>query len=202
MILRTIDAVFYPFCGLLVAVMIFLPLAMASQQQAQSIQEIIDNGIVAEIDRLQTLVTGPGITASIVPGERGGSAVMVLAENRLGDPNITPSAGGFIALTPRELEVVQGHRLRVSFFIETSQESEINHVNVGVFQRGIGQNGWQLREIPANRQPIIVTVTPPLCNAEYGFFGVWPVAEGELGSVHLYEIRIDRLDPIDCEAPS
>ncbi|WP_394692823.1 hypothetical protein [Hyphobacterium sp.] len=179
--------------------MIFLPLLMAGQQQTQRVQDIIDNGIVAEFDRLQSLVTGPGITSSIAFAAHGGQTVIVTAENRLGDPNITPSAGGFFPLTRRELEVMQGHVLRVLFFIEAAPGNEASLVNVGVFQRGIGQNGWQVRDIQSHNEPIIVTVTPPLCDAEYTFFGVWPAALGEQGSVQLNEIRIEMLDPIDCD---
>lgn len=180
--------------------MIFLPLMMAGQQQSQRAQDIIDNGIEAGFDRLQTLVTGPGITSSVIIGARGRQFVTVMAENQLGDPNITPSAGGFVPLTSRELEVIQGHVLRVSFFVETAPASEAGQVHVGAFQRGIGQNGWQLRDIPEENEPIILTMTPPQCDAEYAFFGVWPAELGESGAVQLDKIRIEVLEPIECGA--
>ncbi|GJL96313.1 MAG: hypothetical protein DHS20C06_01300 [Hyphobacterium sp.] len=129
---------------------------------------------------------------------RGGQTVAVTAGNYLGDPNITPSAGGFIPLSPRELGVVQGHSLRVSFFVEAAPGSDVDLVNVGVFQRGIGQNGWELHEFPPQNEPIIVTVTPPQCEAEYGFFGVWPSAIGEPGVLHLNRIHVEILEPLDC----
>jgi len=197
-ILRVNDAVFFPACALLAVGMISLPLIFESQQQSQNVQSIIDNGIVAEFDRLQSLVTGPGITSSIAAGERGNRTVMVSAQNYLGDLNITPSAGGFVPLSAREIETIQGHVLRVSFFVEQGPASDTDRVNVGVFQRGIGQNGWQLHDLPRESEPIVVRVTPPLCDAEYIFIGVWPDALGERGAVQLNEIRIEILDSMNC----
>jgi len=197
-LLRLNDPVFYSVCALSIAAMIFLPLMMAGQQQSQRVQDIIDNGIEAGFDRLQTLVTGPGIISSVMIGTHGTQSVIVKADNQLGDPNITPSAGGFVPLTSRELDVVQGHVLRVSFYVETAPSSGADQIHVGAFQRGIGQNGWQLRDIPEANEPIILTMTPPQCDAEYAFFGVWPAALGESGAIQLDRIRIEMLEPVEC----
>lgn len=199
MLLRLNDPFFYSLSALAIIAMIFLPLMMADQQQSQRTQDIIDSGIDANFDRLQTLVTGPGITSSVMIGTRGTQSVIVMAENQLGDPNITPSAGGFVPLTNRELDVVQGNVLRVSFFIDTAPASVADQIRVGAFQRGIGQNGWELRDIPNSNEPIILIMTPPQCDAEYAFFGVWPVLLGESGAIQLDRIHIEVLEPIACE---
>ncbi|MBI1236961.1 MAG: hypothetical protein GC188_09795 [Alphaproteobacteria bacterium] len=198
MLLRLNDPVFYLLCALSAAAMIFLPLMMAGQNQSQRAQDIIDNGIEAGFDRLQTLVTGPGIVSTVRIGTQGGQSVIVVAENELGDPNITPSAGGFIPLSGQELEVVQGHVLRITFHVEAAPESEAEQIYVGAFQRGIGQNGWQLHALPDQNEPIILTMTPPQCDAEYAFFGVWPAALGEAGAIQLDRIRIEVLEPVGC----
>ena len=198
MLLRLNDPAFYAIGILLAGAMIFAPIVLAYRQQADGMQNIIESGIDAGFDRLQSLVAGPGIVTSVAANANGGQSVVVLAENRLGDPVIVSSAGAFIPLTRRELEVVQGHSLQVEFHVSAAPGSEAGQVNLGLFQRGIGQNGWQLVDIPADGQPISVTLTPPQCEAEYFFIGLWPATLGEPGAIQLDRIRIEMLEPIEC----
>ncbi|WP_420434290.1 hypothetical protein [Hyphobacterium sp.] len=198
MLLRLNDPAFYATGILLAGAMIFTPIVLAYRQQADGAQNIIESGIEAGFDRLQSLVAGPGIATSVTVNASGGQSVVVLAENRLGDPVIVSSAGAFIPLTRRELEVVQGHSLLVEYHVSAAPGSEADQVHLGLFQRGIGQNGWQLADIPADGQPIAVTLTPPQCEAEYFFIGLWPETLGEPGAIQLDRIRIEMLEPIEC----
>ncbi|WP_421788167.1 hypothetical protein [Hyphobacterium sp.] len=201
MLLRLNDPAFYTIGLLLAAAMIFSPLMIAYRQQADGTRNIIDSGIVAGFDRLQSLVVGQGIVTSVTVNDRGGQSAVILAENRLGDPLIVPSAGAFIPLTRRELEVMQGHRLQIHYELAAAPGSSAEQVHIGVFQRGIGQNGWQLMDIPDDGEPISVTLNPPQCEAEYIFIGLWPAGLGEAGAVRLDTIRIERREPVECGDP-
>ncbi|MEE2566438.1 hypothetical protein [Hyphobacterium marinum] len=198
MILRVNDTFFYLLTALVVAAMIAPQLIIASSRWESLSDDVRDNGVLIEGNRLAGMAAGSGLSFEMVRDSRGRLVARITADRELGDPTNIASAGVFDALQAHELEAMAGFVLRVTFTINSTDLNGAATTHVGGFQLGIGQSGWSEHTLTADAQEIEVMVYPPNCDPGYAFFGVWPSALAGANSVDLHSIRVEAVEPYAC----
>lgn len=198
MILRVNDTVFYLLTALVVAAMIAPQLVIASSRWESLSDDVRDNGVLIEGNRLAGMAAGPGVAFEMARDSRGRMVARITADRVLGDPTNIPSAGVFDALQAHELEALAGFALRVTYTLNSTDVGGASTAHLGAFQQGIGQSGWSEHTLTGDTQEIELMVYPPNCDPGYAYFGVWPAAVRGANSVDLHSIRVEAVEQHAC----
>lgn len=200
MILRINDTIFYLLAALSVAAMVAPQLVITYLRWESLADDVFENGILIEEDRLASMAAGQGVAFEMVRDSRGRLVARITADRPLGDPTLVTSAGVFDALQTYELETLAGYTLRVTFTVSPSEQNGAATTHLGAFQLGIGQNGWTEFALSDGLQDIELMLYPPLCSPVYAYFGVWPAALDGANSVDLHSIHVEAVEPYACSS--
>ena len=198
MILRINDTFFYLLAAVTVALMIAPQLWIASTQWESLSQDVLENGVTIEGDRLSAMAAGQGVGFEMVRDSQGRLVARIHADRVLGDPTLIASAGVFDALQAHELDAMAGYLLRITYTISPSEIGGATQTNLGAFQIGIGQSAWQMTELVPGQSEYELMLYPPRCTPQYTFMGVWPDATNGANSVDLHRIRVEAVEPFAC----
>lgn len=198
MLLRSNDYIFYPLMLVAAGLMIGLPLYLAGADRIGVADDIRENGILIDGERLQTLAAGEGVSTSLMRDVDNRLFARVVASSPRGAPNLTPSAGVFDALRPYELDAIAGQDLRVTYTLRASDDAGAQSTDLGFFEDGLGQSYWRPHTLNPGISDYAITVDAPYCDITFGFAGVWPGYADGANSVDLYAIRIEVTGEADC----
>jgi len=188
------DWAFYPIAATLAAGMVAGALSLGSANQ-RTPEEILSAGLGYEGDALTGVVTGNGLTADFLT-ERGTPFLRVSATR--GPLDGIQSAGAFFALSPAELEALEGHRVRIAVEARQAEEAPADGVRFAYFVPGLGQASWTRHELGGEYRAIEFDVSPPSCTWDYGYIGIWPDWTEEHNTVDIRSVRLTALEPLDC----
>jgi len=198
MILRLNDTFFYLLAATAVTLMVVPQLWIANSQWNSLSEDVLDNGVTIEGDRLSAMAAGQGVGFEMARDSRGRLVARIHADRPLGDPTLVTSAGVFDALFPYEMAILAGYQLRVTFTVIPSEIAGASHTNLGAFQRGIGQSAWQLTELVPGLTEYEIMLYPRHCTPQYIFLGVWPDASDGANLVDLHRITVEAVEPYAC----
>ena len=198
MILRINDTFFYLLAASIVALMIAPQLWITSTQWKSLSQDVLENGVTIEGDRLSSMAAGQGVGFETTRDSQGQIVARIHADRTLGDPTLVTSAGVFDALQAHELDAIAGYVLRVTYTIRPSEIDGAVRTYLGAFQAGIGQPSWQLTELSSSSSNYEIMLYPPYCSPQYTFLGVWPDATDGANTVDLLRITVEAVEPYAC----
>ena len=198
MILRLNDTFFYLLAATAVTLMVVPQLWIANSQWDSLSEDVLDNGVTIEGDRLSAMAAGQGVGFEMVRDSRGRLVARIYADRPLGDPTLVTSAGVFDALFPYEMEILAGYQLRVTFTVNASESGGASQTYLGAFQIGIGQSAWQMTELVSGQTEYEIMLYPPHCSPQYTYLGVWPDAAAGANTVDLHRITVEAVAPYAC----
>jgi len=188
------DWAFYPIASLLVGGMIFGALS-GGDSTYRAPEDILENGIVYDRGMLNNITLGNGLSAVVMTEDNTEFAQI----NAVRGPfDGTQSAGAFFTLTPTEIEALQGHVIQVTYSIRSSQENGASTTNLSFFIPGIGQDSWQNFSLTDDFTEFSVTVSPPSCDWDWSYAGMWPDWTVNANSIDLLSVKIEALEPAVC----
>lgn len=188
------DWAFYPLAAIVAGSMVAGALAFGDATQ-RTPEQIRAEGLVYEGDTLNVIATGNGLEASVLTD--GDTAFLRISAAR-GPFDGMQSAGAFFALSPDELEALQGHRVRLTFQVRSGGEQPAEGVRLNFFLPGIGQDGWTRHPVGAHFEDITFDVSPPACQWDYGYIGIWPDWDFERNTIEVRRVELTALEEIAC----
>ena len=198
MILRLNDTFFYLLAATAVTLMVVPQLWIANSQWDSLSEDVLDNGVTIDGDRLSAMAAGQGVGFEMVRDSRGRLVARIHADRPLGDPTVLASAGVFDALQAHELDAMAGYVLRVTYTLNPSEIDGARQLHLGAFQIGIGQSAWQLTELVDGQAEYEVMLYPPRCAPQYTFMGLWPDPTDGANMIDLHRIRVEAVEPFAC----
>ncbi|WP_417490910.1 hypothetical protein [Maricaulis sp.] len=189
------DWAFYPIAALVTAGMVGGALSHGDNT-VRSREEILSEGIVYEGDGLNALTTGNGLTARfLTEGDENFARIDAVR----GPFDGIQSAGAFFALSPTEIDAIQGRRVRVSFTLRRAPEHGADNVRLNFFVPGIGQNSGEHVEPDDGFESFTIEVAAPVCSWDHAYIGLWPAWDFERNTVDLQRVELTPLDQLpDC----
>ena len=188
------DWAFYPLASLIIGGMIAGALAGRSAP-SRTPEDILSNGIVYEGETLSAVTLGNGLDAQFM--QDGEQAFVRISAGR-GPLDGIQSAGAFYTLAPEELEVMQGHGIRIAYTIRRTETDGAAGTRLNFFIPGRGQDSWDRREIGSEFEIVTIDIVPDRCVWEYGFVGLWPDWDTNANTIDVERVEISALDPIAC----
>lgn len=187
------DWVFYPLAGVVIAGMVAGALAGQKPEQ-RTPEEILDSGVTFEGQSLFSITLGNGLDAQFISE---GEQTYVSITAARGPLDGIQSAGAFYTLTPQELEVLQGQRLRVSYSARRGRESGASNSRINLFIPGRGQGDWFESAVSNDFETIELEVTPVSCEWAFGFIGIWPDWAADQDTIEVNRVSIMPLGPAE-----
>jgi hypothetical protein len=184
------DWAFYPIAALAVTAMVGGALSYGDNS-LRSREEILTDGVVFEGDSLNAITLGNGLSAQIL---RDGEETYARIDAVRGPFDGMQSAGAFFALSPAELEAIQGRRVRVRFTVRSAPEFGAAGVRLNLFVPGVGQNAGRQQALSPEFESYTLEINPPSCVWEFGFLGVWPDWAFEHNTIDLERVELTPLD--------
>lgn len=184
------DWAFYPIATLVAAGMVGGALSYGDNS-LRSREEILNDGIVFEGESLNAITLGNGLSAQIL-GD--GDEIFARIDAVRGPFDGIQSAGAFFALSPAELEAIQGRRVRVRFTVRSADEHGAAGVRLNLFIPGVGQNAGQHVELGSEFESFTLEINPRICSWEFGFVGLWPDWDFERNTIDLERVELTPLD--------
>lgn len=188
------DWAFYPIAAALAAGMVAGALSFGETTQ-RSPEEIRAQGLVYEGETLAGVVTGNGLTADLLTQ---GQDIFLQIDAERGPLDGIQSAGAFFALTPGELDALEGSRIRITVEARQAETQPAEGVRVAFFIPGIGQDSWQRYALDGDFRAIEFDVSPATCNWDYGYIGIWPDWDYEHNTIEVRSVRLTALEPLEC----
>jgi hypothetical protein len=188
------DWAFYPLAAAVTGGMVAGALAFGDATQ-RTPEQIRAEGMVYEGDTLNALTTGNGLEASVLI--EGDTSFLRITAAR-GPFDGMQSAGAFFALSPDELEALQGHRIRLSFDVRAGGDQPAEGVRFNLFLPGIGQNGWTRYPVGEDFETVTFDISPPTCVWDHGYIGIWPDWDFERNTIDLRRVELTALEEIEC----
>jgi hypothetical protein len=188
------DWAFYPLAAVLIGGMVFGALSGADNTTRTN-EDILTNGVVFEGSQLNGITLGNGLDADVLVENEREFARISAVRGPLDGPQ---SAGAFYTLTPHEIETLQGRVVRVTFTIRSSVENGAAGANLAFFVAGIGQDAWQRQTITAEFADYSMTITPPSCDWNYGYLGLWPDWTVGTNTIDVERVEIQVLESHSC----
>jgi hypothetical protein len=184
------DWAFYPIAALFVAAMVGGALSYGDNS-LRSREEILTDGIVFEGDSLNAITTGNGLSAQIL---REGDETFARIAAVRGPFDGMQSAGAFFALSPAELDAIQGRRMRLRFTVRSAPDNGAESVRLNLFIPGVGQNAGRQQELGSQFESYTLEINPPSCAWDFGYIGVWPDWDFERNTIDLERVELTPLD--------
>lgn len=188
------DWAFYPISAIVAGGMIAGALAFGDVSR-RTPEQIRAEGLVYEGDTLNAVATGNGLEAALLAD--GDNAFLRISAAR-GPFDGMQSAGAFFALSPDELEALEGHRVRVTVRARSADEQPAEGVRFNLFLPGIGQDGWTRHTLGEDFEDITFDISPPTCSWDYGYIGIWPDWDFERNTVDIRRVELVALEEIEC----
>ncbi|WP_339739636.1 hypothetical protein [uncultured Maricaulis sp.] len=189
------DWAFYPIAALAVAGMVAGALSYGDNSE-RSPEEILTDGILFEGDSLNAITTGNGLSARIL---REGEETFARIDAVRGPFDGMQSAGAFFALSPGELDAIQGRRVRLRFTVRSAPEFGAPGIRLNFFVPGFGQDSGEHVEISERFETFTLEAASPECSWEFGYIGMWPDWDFEHNTVDLERVELTALDRLpDC----
>lgn len=188
------DWAFYPLAAALTAGMIAGALSLG-ESNYRSPEQILEDGVRYEGEQLDAVTLGNGLEAAFLIEGEVRFARITASRGPLDGPQ---SAGAFYGLLPQEIEALQGHALEIRVWARRSSEQGAEGVRISLFTPGVGQGSWQRVTLGSDFEAISLTVTPPACNWNYGYLGLWPDWEFNADTVEIRAVEIRAGEAIAC----
>lgn len=188
------DWAFYPIAVTVAVGMVAGALSLDSTTR-RTPEEIRAEGLSYNGDQLAEVVTGNGLTATLVA--EGNAPFLKISATRAPLDGIQ-SAGAFFALSPEELAALQGHHLRVAIEVRQAQDRPADGVRLTFFVPDVGQDSWRRFEIDDDFERLEFDFVPSGCSWGYGYIGIWPDWDEERNTVDVRSIRLTALEPLEC----
>jgi hypothetical protein len=188
------DWAFYPLSALLIGGMIYGALSGA-ETTTRTDEDILANGVVFEGPVLNGITLGNGLDAVVlVENEREFARISAVR----GPLDGLQSAGAFYTLTPQEIETLQGRVVRVTFRVRSANENGATGASLAFFVAGIGQDSWQRQAVTGQFTDYSMTITPPSCDWEFGYLGLWPDWTVNTNTIDVERVEISVLETQTC----
>jgi len=188
------DWAFYPIASLFVGGMIFGALS-SGDSSTRLPGDILENGIVYDGVMLNSITLGNGLNANVMV-ENNQEFVRIDAVR--GPFDGPQSAGAFFTLTPNEIEAIQSHVIQVTYVARSSRENGASSSNFSFFVPGIGQDSWQSFPVTDEFSDVSVIVSPPSCEWDWSYIGIWPDWTTNANSIDVQSVKIEALEPAKC----
>jgi len=189
------DWAFYPIATAAAAGMIAAAISFGDSTH-RAPEEIRTEGTIIDGEALSGLVTGNGLTASFLE-ENGSRFVRVTAAR--GPLDGPQSAGAFFTLTEQELRAFEGHRLRISYALRSSEEQGASSVLLNFFTPDRGQASWEEVELSEDLTTVELDVHSAACTWPQAYLAVWPDWSSSANTIDLVSVRITALEATPCD---
>lgn len=188
------DWAFFPLAGAVIAGMIAGALSLGDSGYRSS-EQIIAEGVSFDGVQLEAITTGNGLDAGFLI--EGQTRIVRITASR-GPLDGPQSAGAFYTLLPQEIEALQGYSLQVTYWARSSADQGAEAARFNFFAPGIGQGSWQRVELGPEFEAVSITVTPPSCDWNFGYIGVWPDWEYQADTIELRAVEVRALEAVAC----
>lgn len=188
------DWAFFPLAGAVIAGMIAGALSQGDSGYRSS-EQILADGVRFDDVQLEAITTGNGLEAGFLI--EGQTRIVRITASR-GPLDGPRSAGAFYTLLPQEIQALQGYSLEVRFWARSSADNGAEAARFNLFTPGIGQGSWRHVPLGPEFEEVSFTVTPPSCDWNFGYVGVWPDWDFGADTIELRAVEIRAFEAVEC----